>query len=361
MRTEVLKIDYEYGYGDHDFTTHSGILRGAEILRLGGLVAFPTETVYGLGANGLDVTAVKKIYLAKGRPSDNPLILHIADISELYPLIIGIPEKAKLLIERFWPGPLTLVFKKQSHILAQVTGGLETVAVRMPSHPIARALIAAAKVPIAAPSANRSGRPSPTLAEHVITDLEGRVEMIIDGGSCKLGIESTVIDCSEEELVLLRPGSISVEDLQEVIGEFSYDVGIKTQDKNLDKDFKPRSPGMKYRHYSPKAELMIIEGEGSKVRKKMLEMIQNSDQKLGILATREMIESFQDISSKLVIKVLGSRDNLEEMASRLFKLLREFDEEEIDLILAEGLPLHGFGFAVMNRLSKAAGYQILRV
>ncbi len=363
MKTEILKIDYVHDNQIENLQNQSGILRGAEILRQGGLVAFPTETVYGLGANGLESNAVKKIYQAKGRPSDNPLILHIVDINELDKLVNEIPKKALKLMEKFWPGPLTLVFKKQSHIPDQVTGGLETVAVRMPSHPIARALIAAAKVPVAAPSANLSGRPSPTLAEHVITDLKGRVEMIIDGGPCQMGIESTVLDCSEDEPILLRPGSISLEDLQEVIGEVRMDVGVDAQKMDPDKEFQPKSPGMKYRHYSPKAEMMIIEGEAFKAREKLLELINNSNQKLGVLATQEMADNLKEVfnSSSVVVKILGSRDNVHQMAARLFKLLREFDEDEVDLILAEGLPLQGLGLAVMNRLSKAAGYKILRV
>ncbi|AZR74011.1 threonylcarbamoyl-AMP synthase [Anoxybacter fermentans] len=354
MKTIVLKLDPE----DKDLSSHPGIIKGGKILREGGLVAFPTETVYGLGANGLDPKAVKKIYQAKGRPSDNPLILHIADLSDLEELVTVVPKKAKVLIEKFWPGPLTLVLKKKNHVPDEVTGGLNTVAVRMPSHPIARELIAAANVPVAAPSANLSGRPSPTLAEHVIHDLNGRVEMIIDGGSCHTGIESTVLDFSEDKPILLRPGSISLEAIEDLIGPLKLDAGIATKEVQHK---KPKSPGMKYRHYSPEAELLIVEGESERVKEKLIELIKNSQKKLGLLATRELVESLDTDLPPITVKVLGSREKLEEIGINLFKLLREFDETEVDLILVEGLPLHGLGLAVMNRLRKAAGYQIIRV
>lgn len=358
MKTVILEINPT----EKNLKNHSGIIQGGEIIKEGGLVAFPTETVYGLGANGLDSEAVKGIYKAKDRPSDNPLILHIADVRDVEDLVEEIPDHAKLLMERFWPGPITLVLKKQKQVPAQVTGGLDTVAVRMPSHPIARALIAAAGVPIAAPSANRSGRPSPTLAEHVTRDLAGRVEMIIDGGPCQMGIESTVIDCTGETPMVLRPGSLSVEEMEELVGTLQLDVGVATAE-NKEKDVAPKSPGMKYRHYSPEAQLLIIEGEDAEVQKKFIEMINSAEAnlKLGFLATKEMVSQLQDHLVDHSVKVLGSREDLGEMAANLFRLLREFDEEDVDLILAEGLPLHGLGLAVMNRLRKAAGYQIIRV
>lgn len=379
MKTVILEIDPM----EKNLINHPGIIQGGKILKEGGLVAFPTETVYGLGANGLDSEAVKGIYKAKDRPSDNPLILHIVDVREVEDLALEIPDYAKLLMERFWPGPITLVLKKQKHIPDQVAGGLNTVAIRMPSHPIARALIVAAGVPIAAPSANRSSRPSPTLAEHVIHDLAGRVEMIIDGGPCQMGIESTVIDCTGEIPMVLRPGSLSVEEMEELVGTLKLDVGVATVE-NKEKDVAPKSPGMKYRHYSPEAQLLIIEGEDDKVQNKLIEILHIADQnsdflnpylekmgilacdhksnpKLGILATKEMVGQLPDHLADHSVKVLGSREDLGEMAASLFRLLREFDEEDVDLILAEGLPLHGLGLAVMNRLRKAAGYQIIQV
>lgn len=356
MNTAIWEINPSAG----NLHSHQAILEGGKILRSGGLVAFPTETVYGLGANGLNPQAVEKIYLAKGRPSDNPLILHIVNLAGLEPLVTEVPEKAELLMEAFWPGPLTLVFPKRAEVPLKVTGGLETVAVRMPSHPIAQALIAAAGVPIAAPSANRSGRPSPTLAQHVIRDMDGRVEMIIDGGPCQMGIESTVVDLSGSVPILLRPGGISLEALQAVVGDVLLDVGVASK-VSAGEEFKPKAPGMKYRHYSPKAELVIIEGESARVKAMIAEMLESAEQKVGLLATREMVEGLQEYLPSIPVKILGSRADLDEMAARLFKLLREFDEEDVELIIAEGLPLHGLGLAVMNRLRKAAGYHILQV
>lgn len=355
MKTVISKINPD----QENLSNHPEILQGGKILREGGLVAFPTETVYGLGANGLDSEAVGGIYQAKGRPSDNPLILHIAELQWIEELVTEIPEYAKLLMERFWPGPITLVLNKQSHIPDQVTGGLNTVAVRMPVHPIARALIAAAGVPIAAPSANRSGRPSPTLAEHVIRDLAGRVEMIIDGGASQMGIESTVIDCTGQVPMVLRPGSLSVEEMEELVGTLLMDVGVRTIE-HQEKEAAPRSPGMKYRHYSPEAPLVMIEGDFSQVRDKLIEMLGTTDQ-LGVLVTEEMVQELQGHLDGHVVKVLGSRADLGQLAARLFMLLREFNDEDVELIIAEGLPLHGLGLAVMNRLRKAAGYQIIQV
>ena len=361
MKTVILEIDSQRGVDE--LTEHPGIREGGAILREGGLVAFPTETVYGLGANGLDKEAVQKIYLAKGRPSDNPLIFHIVDVQVLEELVSRVPEAARALMERFWPGPLTIIFPKKACVPDEATGGLATVAVRMPSHPLAQALIAAAGVPVAAPSANRSGRPSPTVAEHVIQDMDGRVEMIIDGGSCEVGVESTVIDLTGGVPLLLRPGGISYEELQEVLGRVQIDVGVA--DSRPDQDFVPRSPGMKYRHYSPEAELVIVEGESGAVRAKIAELIADSERKVGLLATKEMVEVLRDDlrydPHSIPVKILGSRGDLEAAAAQLFKLLREFDDEKVDLIVAEGLPLEGIGLAVMNRLRKAAGYQIIRV
>lgn len=397
-----------------ELQSHPGILAGGRILQGGGLVAFPTETVYGLGANGLDPAAVGKIYAAKGRPSDNPLILHIAELKDLERLVADVPEQAALLMERFWPGPLTLVFRKQPCVPHAVTGGLDTVAVRMPSHPIALALIKAAGVPVAAPSANRSGRPSPTLARHVLQDMEGRVEMVIDGGPSAVGVESTVVDVTAPEVILLRPGGISLEALREVLRDLKLDMGVASAVNERSEEFKPRSPGMKYRHYSPEAEILIVEGERERVWEKMLALAMDMKQRLALLVTEEMVMNLQHrliwadgagcstaveydaekrrgmlfviedlrpealrcmaaleevmsqpalytVRKQIPFKILGQRDDPDEMAARLFRLLREFDEEDLELILAEGLPLQGVGLAVMNRLRKAAGYQIIQV
>lgn len=351
MKTIILSLDE----GDMR-EPHSGLEEGGRILRQGGLVAFPTETVYGLGADGLNTEAVKKIYQAKGRPSDNPLILHIASIEKIKELAVNIPERAQILMEKFWPGPLTMVFNKKKNVPDQVTGGLDTVAVRMPSHPIARNLIAAAQVPVAAPSANLSGRPSPTEAKHVIRDLEGRVDMIIDGGPCQKGIESTVIDFTSSEPILLRPGSIPLEEIEAVIDTVRIDEGIIEQ-ADIE---SPRSPGMKYKHYSPRAELRLIEGKPRKVKEKIEELVSRSQKRLGLLATRQMVESLGSDLPPMTVKVMGERDDLEGIANRLFKLLREFDETDVELVFVEGLPLKGMGLAIMNRLRKAAGYQIIK-
>lgn len=356
MKTKIWHINLD----QPNLAVNPGIIEGAKLLRAGELVAFPTETVYGLGANGLDPQAVKQIFFAKGRPADNPLILHIAEIAQLERLVLEISEPAEKLINRFWPGPLTLVLKKRPIVPEQVTGGLDTVAVRMPVHPIARELIFAAQLPIAAPSANLSGRPSPTLADHVIRDLSGKIGLIIDGGPCQRGIESTVIDLSTKQPLLLRPGSISFEELREILPDLELDVGVDGKTSKSLTGVGPRSPGMKYRHYSPQAELILIEGEFLQIKEKIIDLMQASTAQLGLLLTHEMVEAMGE-SPIGVVKILGSRSNPEEIAGRLFKLLREFDEEDVGLILVEGLSSTGIGLAVMNRLKKAAGDQILQV
>lgn len=356
MNTKLLKVHPD----PSQVKNHPGLVEGGRILREGGLVAFPTETVYGLGANGLNPDAVKKIYQAKGRPADNPLILHIADFNKVEQLVAKIPDQAEFLIQQFWPGPLTLVLKKRDCIPSIVTGGLDTVAIRMPSHPIAQELILQAGVPIAAPSANRSGKPSPTLAKHVIADLSGKVEMIIDGGSSEKGIESTVLDMSQADPVLLRPGSISYEELKVYLHNLTFDLGIEDRTDQT-KDLIPRSPGMKYRHYSPEAELLIITGSRDRVEQKLRELVLSSQKKLGLLISSETAQNLKNESISTVVKILGNRGDFEEMAMRLFQLLREFDEDGVELILVEGQPSSGLGLALMNRLNKAAGHQILQV
>lgn len=318
----------------------------ARFILEGKLVAFPTETVYGLGADALNEKAVKRIFKAKGRPADNPLIVHIADFKDLNKLAREIPEEAKLLAERFWPGPLTIVLPKKDEVPKVTTGGLDTVAVRMPSHPIALALIRAS-TPIAAPSANVSGRPSPTLAEHVIDDFYGKIECVIDGGETKIGVESTVIDLSDEKPTLLRPGGLPLEEIEMVIGEVEIHPAVRGKLVDV-----ARSPGMKYKHYSPEAQIIVVEGPRERVREKIKELVkeyQGQGLRVGVMATEpyECDEFFH----------FGGTE--EEFARNLFKALRELDKRGVDIIIAEGIEERGLGFAVMNRLRKAAGYRIV--
>lgn len=333
------------------------IQQAAQVLKEGGTVAFPTETVYGLGANGLDPKAVKKIYEAKGRPSDNPLILHIADKEEIKPLVASIPPVAEKLIEAFWPGPLTIIFEKSSIIPKEVTGGLNTVALRMPSHPIAHWLIKETRLPIAAPSANLSGKPSPTKAEHVIQDLTGRVDIIIEGDPSQIGLESTVVDITTPIPTILRPGGITYEDLQNLLGEVNIDPGILD---DLGQQYQPKSPGMKYTHYAPAAPMTMIEGPTKAVVEKinaLTKEYQLQGKKVGILAT---VETKDDYRGDIVLS-LGQRDKPQSIASNLFDLLRQFDKEKVDVILAESISSQGIGFAIINRMTKAAGHRIIHV
>ncbi len=338
----------------------SALKRAGGILREGGLVAFPTETVYGLGADALNPEAVQKIYLAKGRPSDNPLIVHIADEQALAPLVSEIPTQAEQLMEKFWPGPLTLVLPRSPRIPDRVTGGLATVAVRMPDHPVALALLKEAGVPVAAPSANLSGRPSPTTAQHVWQDLAGRVEMIIDSGPVGVGVESTVLDLTTETPMILRPGGVTAEELEQVLGKKPALDPSLTATKAADpaggqgEELVPRSPGMKYTHYSPEAQVILVEGD----LPVMVETIQRlagehlgQGLKVGIMATSETQEAYREGT---VISV-GSRGDLSTVAANLYGSLREFDARGVQVILAEGFDQAGLGAAVMNRLTKAAG------
>ncbi|ABO51668.1 translation factor SUA5 [Desulforamulus reducens MI-1] len=332
------------------------INQAAAIIKRGGLVAFPTETVYGLGANGLDGKAVADIYRAKGRPSDNPLILHVADTNMVRELSKNLPPKATLLMKKFWPGPLTLVVPRASHIPREVTGGLATVAVRMPHHPVALALIKASGVPIAAPSANKSGRPSPTNAEHVKLDLQGCIDAILDGGPAGLGLESTVLDLTGAAPVILRPGGVTYEQLLEALGDVTIDPSALGE--RLSKDKAPRSPGMKYKHYAPAAPLILFEGEPEKVKAAIVERAEEllkGGKRVGILATEEHAQDYPPDSKILKI---GSRKNPAGVAAMLFKRLREFDQLQVDVILTEGFETKGIGLAVMNRLRRAAGERI---
>ncbi|WP_297516505.1 L-threonylcarbamoyladenylate synthase [Thermococcus sp.] len=313
----------------------------------GKLVAFPTETVYGLGADALNENAVRRIFEAKGRPADNPLIVHIADFNDLKKLAREIPEEARLLAEKFWPGPLTLVLPKREEVPLVTTGGLDTVAVRMPAHPIALALIRAS-TPIAAPSANISGKPSPTLAEHVVDDFYGRIEAIIDGGPTWVGVESTVIDLSSERPTLLRPGGLPLEEIEKVIGPVEIHPAVKGKAVDL-----ARAPGMKYRHYSPNAPVVVVEGPRDKVREKIEELVteyRSKGYRVGVMATEEFeADEFFHLG-----------ETVEDVAKNLFRALRELDRRGVDVIIAEGVEERGLGLAVMNRLRKASGYRIIR-
>lgn len=322
----------------------------AAILAGGGLVAFPTETVYGLGANGLDPKAVARIYQAKGRPSDNPLIVHIARASNIGELTPMLSPKLIRIIDNFWPGPLTIVVKKKPDIPDITTGGLDTVAIRMPDDPIALELIKKAGCPVAAPSANISGRPSPTKGEHVVTDLDGKIDAILIGNDCRVGIESTVLDMSGDVPTILRPGIVTAEHIEAVLGgKVEMDPALyvnRPRDVSDDgEDFVPKAPGMKYKHYAPKADMTIIEGQRDKVKTE--------------------IERLKGLNEKLGLKVgviLFEEQAFIEAAHEFFAKLRDFDEEGIDLILAGALSeKDGVGFAVMNRMLKSAGYNIVKV
>lgn len=333
-----------------------GIRRAGEILKKGGLVAFPTETVYGLGANALDETAAGRIYRAKGRPSDNPLIVHIADWEDIFLIAEEIPEQAKKLADAFWPGPLTMILKKSDAVPLTTTGGLSTVAVRMPDHDIARALIRAGGGYVAAPSANTSGRPSPTTAQHVADDMDGVIDMIIDGGPAGIGLESTIVDLTEGTPVILRPGYINEEMLGRVLGRIETDRALISDDDTI----RPKAPGMKYRHYAPKAQLFIVEGEEERVRKKINEMAGQHalrGGKVGVIGTDESLGYYHEG----IVKSIGSRLDEISIAQHLYGILREFDELDVSVIYSESFETPQMGQAIMNRLIKAAGHQIIYV
>lgn len=349
MNTKILKIDKEN-------IDKNSIIEAADLIKDGKIVAFPTETVYGLGANGLNENAVKDLFKAKGRPQDNPLILHISSIDQLKPLVKEISDIAYECIERFWPGPLTILFKKSSLVPYIITGGLETVAIRMPNNQIALELIKQSNVPIAGPSANLSGKPSPTSASHVIQDLDGKIEMIIDGGSTGVGLESTVLDLSGDTPMILRPGGVTMEDLIEFIPNISQDIGTIKEGDNI----VPKSPGQKYRHYAPKAEMIVYTGNiddvVSKIKEQSFELI-NKGQIVGIMATEETKNNYQ---LGTIISV-GTRANKETIATNLFKTIRIFDDKKVDVILAEGVESDNIGMAIMNRMMKASGGKVIKV
>lgn len=327
------------------------IREAGDILKKGGLVAFPTETVYGLGADALQEEAAKKTYEAKGRPSDNPLIVHIADYEDLKKIAVNIPAETDALAAHFWPGPLTMIFEKSDIVPYGTTGGLDTVAVRMPSDPVAEELIRAAGGFVSAPSANTSGRPSPTTAEHVLEDLGGKIDMVIDGGSVEIGLESTILDMTVEPPMILRPGAITADMFEEVIGPVSVDETILGSESKK----PPKAPGMKYRHYAPKARLAIVEGD---LREEILAIRQlayaasREGKKVGIIATDETLPFYK----YGLVKDIGTRENEKTIARNLYRILREFDEEDVDTIYSESFAMQGIGKAIMNRLEKAAGH-----
>lgn len=332
------------------------IQEAGAVIRAGGLVAFPTETVYGLGGDALNPLSSRKIYAAKGRPSDNPLIVHIADIEALPPIAEEIPENAAKLAERFWPGPLTMILKKSGKVPYETTGGLDTVAVRMPVNRIARELIRAAGGYVAAPSANRSGRPSPTVARYVSEDLAGRVEMIIDGGDVPIGLESTIVDLTADRPVVLRPGYITRQMLEEVLAEVDEDSTLMRDDSGQ----APRAPGMKYRHYAPRGELTVIGGAEENVVSYINEKCgeqKRINKRTGVIGTDETIGRY----CADVCRSVGSRTDEEQIARELFRILREFDDEHVEIIYAEAFDDFGIGRAIMNRLLKAAGYRLINV
>ena len=347
METIIKKIDRNKI--DEDTIEEAGY-----VLHEGGLVAFPTETVYGLGANALDEDAALKTYAAKGRPSDNPLIVHISQFGALERIVKEIPEKAVKLAERFWPGPLTMIFEKNELVPYGTTGGLETVAVRMPSDVIAQKLITSAGGYVSAPSANTSGRPSPTTAQHVMDDLGGRIDMIVDAGSVDIGVESTIVDMTVEPPMILRPGAVTKEMLQEAIGEVTVDSAILLEDSKT----APKAPGMKYRHYAPKAQLILVEGEEREVVRAIRQMTGAKEKKgfkTGIITTSETANMYP----VGVLKNVGTKKNESSIAKNLYRVLREFDEENVQYIYCESFARAGIGEAVMNRLVKAAGHKIV--
>ena len=330
--------------------------KAGNILQEGGLVAFPTETVYGLGGNALDPQASMKIYAAKGRPSDNPLIVHIADLDKWPAIVREIPEKARILADKYWPGPLTMIMPKTDLVPRETTGGLDSVAVRFPSDPIAQQLIVAAGGYVAAPSANTSGRPSPTTAQHVAEDLGDTIDMIIDGGAVGIGLESTIVDFTEEVPVVLRPGYISLEMLQELLGDVRMDKGLLIQDSKV----RPKAPGMKYRHYAPRAELTIIEGSSDAVISYINDRAaeaEASQKQIGIIATEESLSSYRSG----IIKNIGSREEEETIAHNLYEVLREFDQCDVEAIYSEAFYTPRIGQAIMNRLLKAAGHKVVHL
>ncbi len=352
-----------------------GIEEAAEIIRRGGLVAFPTETVYGLGGNALDPAASRKIYAAKGRPSDNPLIVHVSCIEEVEPMVTGIPTGGRRLMETFWPGPLTLILPKADCVPYETTGGLETVAIRCPENRLTLSFIRAAGVPIAGPSANTSGKPSPTEAAHVYHDLHGKIDMILDDGPVGIGVESTILDLTGAQPTLLRPGAVTVEELSEALGcEVQIDPAIIAG--GVSEGIHPKAPGMKYRHYAPSARMALVttrrcreqdyllseeeRTEADAMVADCIKRLASADEaaglRVGIICCEETRLRYQDAAGrKADLKVLGRRSDPLSMTHALFRVLRDFDTDGVERIYAESYSDRGVGFALMNRMRKSAG------
>lgn len=345
MNTKVWKVDNTVD----NLESNPQIVDAAQLLRENEVVALPTETVYGLGGNAKNDEAVAKIFAAKGRPVDNPLIIHIAERKQLDEFIAEIPEKAVKLMNAFWPGPLTIILKRKPGVLSEkATAGLATVAVRMPDHPVALALLKSCGLPIAAPSANSSGRPSPTTAAHVLEDLTGKIAGILDGGATGVGVESTVVDCTEQLPVILRPGGVTKEQLETVIGDVQLDQALENGNG------KPKAPGMKYKHYAPNAPMYLVEGSQAFIQQLVREK-QAEGLRVGILTTEEAASTYE---SDLVL-ACGKRAELATVATALYDTLRTFNHEEVEVIFSEVFPTSGVGQAIMNRLQKAAGSRLI--
>ncbi|WP_338600375.1 L-threonylcarbamoyladenylate synthase [Sulfolobus tengchongensis] len=339
--TEVIKVDPLYPELDK-------IKRAASVIRAGGTVVFPTETVYGLGANALNPEAVKKIFIAKNRPMDNPLIVHIERLDQLQEVAMEIPEEIINIAKIVWPGPLTFVLKKTDKVPKETTGGLDTVAVRMPAHPIALALIRESGVPIAAPSANLATKPSPTRAEHVIDDLYGKVDMILDGGETFFGVESTVINVTVNPPVLLRPGPFSVEELEKIFGK----IVVPEQAKGTGEFSVALAPGMKYKHYAPSKKLLVVENRG--ILRDVIKELIEIGYRVALLCAKEVCKEFQ--AEKVEIIELGSERNLYEISKNLFDSFRKLDKLDVDIGVIHSFSERGIGLAIMNRTRKASGF-----
>lgn len=340
METELIKVNS---------LTDEALKRASKFIKNGGLVAFPTETVYGLGGDGLNSQAAGRIYQAKGRPSDNPLILHINEQKMLERLVSNITPMAKKIMTAFCPGPITIILPKSDIVPNTVTGGLDTIAVRMPDNDIARELIRLADTPIAAPSANISGRPSPTTAQAVYRDLQGRIDMILDGGACEFGVESTIVDCTGEIPVILRPGAITKEMLEEIFPVVEIDKSI------VGENVAPKAPGMKYKHYAPKVDMLLVEGDKEQMATAINKLVKDyelKNQHVGLLVSDEVA---MKLNHECIFKY-GSQNDLAKIASEIYEGLRYFDDKVIDIIIAEGTTDKGLGLAIMNRLHKASGF-----
>ncbi|RKM60284.1 threonylcarbamoyl-AMP synthase [Butyrivibrio sp. XB500-5] len=350
MNTELVVIDEK----NIDDAAKASIDKAGNIIKSGGLVAFPTETVYGLGGDALNKHSSEKIYAAKGRPSDNPLIVHVSDMDALTKIVKEVPEAAKKLADAFWPGPLTMIMNKTDAVPYETTGGLDTVAIRMPNNKIALELIKASGGYIAAPSANTSGRPSPTVARYCVEDLSGKIEMIIDGGQVGIGLESTIVDLTSDEPMILRPGYITADMIKEVLGKVSIDKTIIDSTSTL----KPKAPGMKYKHYAPKGELTIVQGPMEEVIKYINDKAacaKKSGKRVGVIGT----DATKDKYVADIVKSLGDREDENTIAHELFKALREFDDDKVDIMFSESFDDNGIGQAIMNRLLKAAGHNVI--